>query len=110
MSPPPNDHNVLFGRQNPSSAFQRCRPRSDDSLRKKVHREVDALQFAARDVQIPRMFGAPAKQDRIELALEIVHRHRTADVSFGHKLHAFGLHLIETPIEMRFSILNSGMP
>ena len=64
-------------------------------LRQKLHGEVDALQFAAGDVEIARLLGAAGQQDGVEFAAQVFHRHIAADVRIGLELHAFGAHLLE---------------
>ena len=68
-------------------------------LRQKLHREVDALQLAARDVQIARLLGAARQQDRVELLAQVLDRHVDADVGVGDELHAFGRHLFHAAID-----------
>ena len=71
---------------------------------------MDALQLAARDVQIARLLGAAGQQDGVELAPQVFHRHVHADVRIGHELHAFGAHLLEPPVDEVLLHLEFGMP
>ena len=43
-------------------------------LRQKIHREMDALQFAARYGKIARLLGAARQQNRVELRHNIAHQ------------------------------------
>ena len=45
-------------------------------LRQELHREMNALQLAAGDVQIARLLGAAREQDGVEVAPQVVDRRR----------------------------------
>ena len=68
-------------------------------LRQELHREVDAFQLAAGDVEIARLLGAAGQQDGVELAAQVVDRHVAADVGVGDELHAFGAHLLDAAVD-----------
>ena len=60
--------------------------------RQVLHREVDALQLAARHRQIARLPGAAREQHGVVVGAQPLHRHVDADVDAGAEDHAFGLH------------------
>ena len=64
-----DDHHALAGGQNlirHGIAFADL-----IRLRQEIHREMDALQLAARNFQIARLLGAARQQDGVEIALQI---------------------------------------
>ena len=96
-----DDDNALAGGENRSRIRNRVAFAALVLLRQKFHREVNTLQFASRNVQIPGLFRAAGKQNRVEVALKIFNRHIFADVRAGDKCHAFRLHLFQAAIENR---------
>src|SRR6266702_7258125 len=67
-------------------------------LRQKLHGEVNALKFAAGDVQVAWMLGPACQQDRIIVLGERFHGHIDANVSIGHERDAFGAHLLDSAV------------
>ena len=92
-----DDHNALAGGENLAGDFIAGDPLV--LLRQELHREVDALEFAARDFQIAGSFGATGEQNRVKFLAKVVHRHVVADVRVGLKLNAFDSHLFEAAIK-----------
>src|SRR5579862_5504015 len=68
-------------------------------LRQELHREVDALQVAARHREITRLRRAAGEDDRVELAPELVALHVDADVDGGPEGHALGRHLLHAAVD-----------
>ena len=71
-----DDHHALTAGENRLEFVDAIAQVAAILLRQKLHRKVDALQFAPRHVQIARLFGASGQQDRIEVVPEIVNRAR----------------------------------
>ena len=68
-------------------------------LRQEIHGEVDALEFAARDLEIARLFGAAGQQNGVEIAAQIFDRDVLADMRVGDELHAFGRASVQPPVD-----------
>ena len=77
-------------------------------LRQEVHREMDALELAARDRQIARLLGAAREHDRVVLLDELVDRQRDADMDAVMEGHAFGLHLRDAAVDVHLLHLEVG--
>src|SRR3569623_565526 len=89
-------------------------------LRQKFHRKMHALQFAPRHRQIARLLGAACDDDDIEILLKLIGRHRflgpVRDIGgeiltnqyTGAENDAFGFHLLDTAVNMRFLHLEIG--
>ena len=60
---------------------------------------MNALQLAAGDFQVPRLFRAAAQQDAVIVAGESLHRDVDAHVRVGHKSDAFGPHLMDAAVQ-----------
>ncbi len=71
-------------------------------LRQKIHREMDAVEFAAGNPQIPRLLRARREQDCIELAPQLIRRDRAPDMCIRLEHHALRAHLIQPPVDQRF--------
>ncbi|OIQ88657.1 hypothetical protein GALL_294800 [mine drainage metagenome] len=85
-------------------------------LRQELHGEVDAVEFAPRNRQVARMFGAAGQQHRIELGQQLLGAaallrpvgDRGAGAVLGHlahqhaggEAHAFGLHLRDAAVDV----------
>ena len=67
-------------------------------LRQIVHREMNAVQSSAGNIQIAGGFSPARQQNGIELALQIFYRNRMSNMSVGYKLHSFGFHLLQAPV------------
>ena len=93
-----DDHHALAGGEN-LTRIERVAFATLVLLRQKLHREMDALQLAAGNVQIARLLRAAGQQDGVELAAQIFHRNICADVRVGDELHAFGLHLLQAAVD-----------
>src|SRR6266700_2019726 len=63
-----------------------------------LHRKMNSLQFAPRDIQIAWRFRSSGEEDCIELALEVFYWYRMTDVCVSDKLHAFAFHLLQTAV------------
>ena len=68
-------------------------------LRQELHREVDAVQLAAGDVQVARLLGAAGQQDGVELLAQILHRDVAAHVGTGLETHSLGAHLLDAAVD-----------
>ena len=68
-------------------------------LRQKLHGEVNALQFAAGNIQVARLLGAAAQQDGVVVLGQRLHRHVHAHVRVGHKRDALGAHLLDAAVD-----------
>ena len=89
-------------------------------LRQEIHREMHALELAPRHRQIARLLGAAGHDHRIEVFLQlfrrngflgpVVHIRRKilADQHTGAESHAFGFHLRDAAVDMRFFHLEIG--
>src|SRR5258707_1035957 len=64
-------------------------------LGQKVHREMNALQFPARDRKVARMLSAAREQNRIVVLAQLFTWNRMAYVDVGSKLDTFGGHLFD---------------
>ena len=80
-------------------------------LRQEFHGEVHALRIRG-----PVPAGRAAVRNRRSAttasnsAEQLLRRQCHADMRVGAELHAFGLHLFDAAVDVRFSILKSGMP
>ena len=79
-------------------------------LRQELHGEVDTLQLAAWDFQVPRRFCPTGQHDRLKVLLQVFDRNIGAYVRVGDERDAFGFHLLDTRSMWCFSILKSGIP
>src|SRR5262245_50763499 len=77
-------------------------------LRQELHREVDALQVAARDGQVARTGGAGREHDRIEVAPQVVAGHVDADVHTRPEGDALGRHLLHATVDQPLLHLEVG--
>src|SRR5581483_10573563 len=68
-------------------------------LGQELHREVNALELAARHRQVTRDGGADAQQDGVELLAQNVDSEVAADVDAGPEDHAFVLHLLHPALD-----------
>ncbi len=64
-------------------------------LREELHRVVDTLEVAARDVEVARLSRAAAEQDRVVVIDKFLGRHIAADVAVAAELDPFGSELID---------------
>jgi hypothetical protein len=62
-------------------------------LRQEIHREMDAVQPAARHCQVARPFGPAGQRHRIVIRQQRVDRHGHAHFDIRAKLDTFGRHL-----------------
>ena len=60
---------------------------------------MDAVQLAAGNAQIARMFGAAGEQQRMMLAPQILHRYIPADMGVGPEPHPLRQHLLQPPVD-----------
>src|SRR5581483_5552579 len=63
------------------------------------HGKVNALELPSRNVQIAARFRPASKEDRIELASQILYWNGMPHVRIGHKLHTLTFHLVKTAID-----------
>ena len=66
-----NNHDVFAGGQNVAAPDRAVSLAALILLRQEIHREMDSLQFPARNLQIARCFRASRENDGIEFALQI---------------------------------------
>ena len=64
-----------------------------------LHGEVDALEFAAGDLEVARLLGAAAEQNGVVVLGEVLDRHVDAHVRVGDKGDAFGAHLVDAAVD-----------
>jgi hypothetical protein len=80
-------------------------------LRQKLHGEVNALQLAAGNAQVARMFGAAGQQHGVELACADLPPEYSAHVRVGAETSRPSARICSRRRSMRcFSILKLGMP
>src|SRR5690606_29590850 len=77
-------------------------------LLQELHREMDALEFAALDRQIAGDARTNAEAHRVELLLELFSGDVFANVDAGTKLDAFGFHLLDATCDQRLLQLEVG--
>src|SRR5512134_662145 len=63
------------------------------------HGEMHALQFAARDGQLSRLFRSHRQSNGVELLAQLLAGDVFADGDAGLELHPFGFHLFETTVD-----------
>ena len=68
-------------------------------LRQEIHREVDALEVAARDRQVARRFGAAGQRHRVVVLEQLLGRQIDADMRAVVEGHALGLHLLDADVD-----------
>src|SRR6202043_83658 len=68
-------------------------------LRQKLHREINSLEFPARNIQVARVFSASGQQDSVELLAQVLRGDISAHVGSRLKLNAFRRHLLEPPVK-----------
>ena len=68
-------------------------------LGEKVHREMDAAQRTARDVELARGLRAARQTDRVEVASQRVDGNVLADIDASSKDDAFGRELREAAVQ-----------
>ena len=93
--------------------WSRDRVAGDDLvlLRQELHREMDAVEIAARHRQIARRFRAARDHDRIVVGEEVLGRDVVADVDARPERRRPRLDICAMRRSIRcFSILKSGMP
>src|SRR5262249_20289773 len=61
--------------------------------------KVNALELAARDIEVPRLAGSAAEGDGVEIFAKLFDRDVLTDMGVGLEDHALGLHLLEATIE-----------
>src|SRR6185437_14330857 len=94
-----DDEHALAGSENIVCRIERVALITTILLRQKLHGEVNALELAARDVEVARVLGPAAKQDSVVVLGERVHGDVDADVSVREEGDALGLHLRNAPID-----------
>ena len=68
-------------------------------LRQEIHREMDAVELAARHFEVARQLGAAGQRHRVESAEQRVHRDIDADLDLGAEGDALGLHLRDAAVD-----------
>ena len=68
-------------------------------LGQKLHGEVNALELAAGNLEVARMFGAAAEQDRVVVPGERFDGNVDADMRVGEERDALGAHLLDAAID-----------
>ena len=79
-------------------------------LRQELHREVNALELAAGDVQVARGFRAAGQHQGVEFLAQILRGDVSAHVRVRLELHALGHHLFEAAVDdalFQFEIRNA---
>ena len=77
-------------------------------LRQKLHRKMDAVEFAARNRQVARLLRAAGEHDGIVLVEQLSRRDIDADIGAVMKYHALGLHLHDAAVDVVFLHLEVG--
>ena len=99
-----NDHHTLAGRQNFDRGSNGLAQTALVRLGQEFHREVDSLQFAARNLQVAWMFRSAGQYDGVKFTAQILDGDIVSDLSVGNELHAFGRHLLQAAIDDVFRI------
>src|SRR5215471_4692543 len=94
-----DDDNVLAGRKNIESGIENIATAALVLLRQEFHREVDSLQFPARNFEIARLLSATRKNDGVKVASQIFDQYVSADLGIGDELHSFCGHLFKTAVD-----------
>ena len=68
-------------------------------LGQKLHGKVDALEFAAGDIEVARLLCAAGEQDGVVVVGEGLDGYIDADVGVGDERDSLGAHLLDTAIE-----------
>ena len=68
-------------------------------LRQEIHREDDAVEIAARHVEVARRLGAAGEHDRVEFREQLRRGNVDADVRVGPEFHALDRHLRHAPVD-----------
>src|SRR5271165_3089769 len=71
-------------------------------LRQEIHREMDAVEFASRNLEVARRLGAAGYRHRVEFLDQRRHLDADPDLDLGTKGHALGFHLIDTAVDQPF--------
>src|ERR1700689_4148518 len=104
----PNDHHTLALRMNLDGGVNGISFTPAILLGQKFHRVVNALQFAAGDIQIAWLFGSSGKKNGVELLRETLNGNIHADMRVGDEGDPFSAHLLNAPIEHVFFKLEVG--
>ena len=67
--------------------------------RQEIHGEMDAIELAARDRQVARLFGAAGEGDGVVLGRQFLDGDVLADMDAGVERDALGLHLLDAPVD-----------
>ena len=79
-------------------------------LRQEVHREMNAAEIAAEDLQVARLLGAAGQRNRVEFLDQRAERHVSPDLDPGAEFHALGLHLTDTAVDQPLLHFEVGDP
>ena len=73
-----------------------------------IQRQMDALQLSPGNRQLPGLLGAECEADRVVLATQFIPADIHADIDAEFKLHPFGFHLLQPPVNDPFFHLEVG--
>ena len=77
-------------------------------LRQEFHREMNAVEFAAGDRQVARLFGAAGQHHRVVILDDVFDRRVDADMRVVMERHAFRLHLRDAAVDVNLFHLEVG--
>src|SRR5262249_20113129 len=97
--PAADDNHSLAGRQYGAFFRDDVALAAPVLLRQEFHREVDAFQLAARNLEIARPFCAAGQQQRVVFPAEFINRNVYAYVSIRDEAHTLGLHLTQPAVD-----------
>src|ERR1700685_3833656 len=106
----PDDNYALAGSHNFCVLFDRLSQTPAIRLWQKIHREMNSLQFASRNVQVSRPLCTSGQYNRVRFTAKFVDCEIFAHFNSRDKVHSFGGNLFKPTIDdflLQFEMRNA---